>query len=133
MGCPRCGGELVMQDVFTGGRHATVAACLACSGQWMRDSDLERLSEVVEPVPIEIVRVAPDSVQGAEIECPECEEPRLLSKIHSPRDPRVVLDACDVCGGVWLDENELSAIQRESVLKLLAGVFRSRSQQAAHP
>ena len=114
-----------MTDLFTGGRHATVAGCAGCGGTWMRDTDLERLSEVVEPVLFELVRVAP-GVQDAPLRCPECTDTPLLRKLRSDRDERVVLDTCDACGGVWLDGGELRAIQQESLPALAAALLRSR-------
>jgi Zn-finger nucleic acid-binding protein len=123
--CPRCGVELAMQDVFLGGRHATVGACPVCGGQWMRESDLERLAEVVEPVLVEWRRLPGEDQQRAVLRCPACEAAPAMTKLYSERDPRVVFDQCPECGGVWLDTNELRAIQQESLLRLLAG-FVSR-------
>lgn len=123
--CPRCRLELGMQDIFPGGRHATVGACPSCGGLWMRDSDLERLSEVVEPVVVEWRNLGPEEQQSAPIDCPECEGPIRMRKMRSSRDARVVLDHCDNCGGVWLDDNELRAIQQDSLLTLAAGFWGS--------
>lgn len=123
--CPRCRVELGMQDIFPGGRHATVGACPSCGGMWMRDSDLERLSEVVRPVLVEWRRLAPDEYQSTALDCPECEGPIPMRKVRSSRDARVVLDHCDHCGGVWLDGNELRAIQEDSLLALAADFWRS--------
>ncbi len=125
--CPRCGGELGMQDLFTGGRHATVAACGTCGGQWMRDTDLQRLSEVLEPVLIEWRSLGSSAEQQRTLRCPECREAPPLEKLQSERDARVILDHCRVCGGVWLDAKELQAIQQDSLFSLLGGLERPRS------
>ena len=114
-----------MTDLFTGGRHATVAGCASCGGTWMRDTDLERLSEVVEPVLFELVRVTPTG-QDAPLRCPECTDSPLLRKLRSSRDARVVLDTCDVCGGVLLDGGELRAIQQESLPALATALLHSK-------
>jgi Zn-finger nucleic acid-binding protein len=45
-----------------------------------------------------------------------------MVKLQSERDPRVVFDKCENCGGVWLDTNELRAIQQDSLFALLAGL-----------
>jgi uncharacterized protein len=122
--CPRCGAQLSMQDLFTAGRHATIAACTQCGGQWIRDTDLQRLSEIIEPVMLEW-RSLPSTVeQRAVLSCPECDGAPPLEKLSSDRDRHVVLDHCTRCGGVWLDANELKAIQRESLFALLAGFAR---------
>ncbi len=117
--------ELTLRDLFTGGRHATVAACAGCGGLWMRDTDLQRLSEVVEPVLVEWLSVTPRD-QSDELCCPECEPGQRMRKMRSAREHRVLLDACDVCGGVWLDGGELRAIQQESLPALAAAFLSSK-------
>jgi Zn-finger nucleic acid-binding protein len=120
--CPRCQGALVLQDVFRGGRHATVAGCVRCGGHWMRDSDLQRLSEVVVPVLAEWRSLGSQVEQGAPLRCPECPGAPAMEKLRSERDDRVVLDRCGACAGIWLDANELRAIQEESLMALVAGL-----------
>ena len=122
--CPRCGGTLDMKDLFTGGRHATVAGCLSCGGHWMRDTDLQRLSEVVEPVLVEWRKLGPETAQQRTLRCPECPGALPMEKLQSERDARVILDHCTVCGGVWLDTRELEAIQQDSLFALAAGLAR---------
>ena len=127
MNCPRCGAELFLQDLFTGGRHASVAACGKCGGQWMRESDLQRLSEIVSPVLVEWRQITPAD-QEKELHCPECDGAPAMSKLKSERDRVVVLDACERCGGVWLDGGELRAIQQESLPSLAAGLLKARAK-----
>jgi hypothetical protein len=45
---------------------------------------------------------------AAAINCPKCEETTLKPLMFED----VKLDACDKCGGVWLDANELAAVTR---------------------
>ena len=116
-----------MRDLFTGGRHATVAACPGCDGLWVRDTDLQRLSEVVEPVLVEWLNITP-TAQGEELHCPECEPGRPMRKLRSDREHRVLLDTCDACGGVWLDGGELRAIQQESLPTLAAAFLSSKAR-----
>lgn len=125
--CPRCRRELAPHDIFPGGRHATVAICVSCGGQWMNRSDLERLSEVVEPVVVEWRRLGPPEEQAAGLDCPECQVKVKMAKVSSARDDQVVLDQCGRCGGVWLDGNELRAIQQDSLLTLLSDLGGARS------
>ncbi len=120
MHCPRCNAELAMQDVFTKGRHATVLSCGRCQGMWMRHSDLERLSEVVDPVLAERLAIAPRS-ETVGLGCPQCEGHPEMRRFRSSRDERVLVDGCETCGGVWLDGGELRAIQQESLPALAAG------------
>lgn len=131
--CPRCHQELFPRDVFTGGRHATVGGCPSCGGLWMRDSDLERLSEVVEPVLVEWRRLSPPEYQAVPLDCPECGSPVRMEKVTSARDARVVIDTCDRCGGVWLDGSELRAIQQDSLLALASSFLRSRPAAEPEP
>jgi Zn-finger nucleic acid-binding protein len=125
MNCPRCGAPLSPQDLFAGGRHATVGSCGQCGGQWMGQSDLARLSEVIEPVLVEWRQLEPVSVQMKELSCPECDFGTALRAVHDERDAHVVINPCDQCGGVWLDRNELRAIQQESLWSLAASYLRT--------
>lgn len=124
--CPRCGEALEMRDLFTGPRHATVGACPACGGQWMRGSDLERLSEWVEPVLFEWRELPSAPAQSAVMACPACDAAPPMKKLRSERDSRVVVDQCPACSGVWLDANELQAIQQDSLWRLLGDLARRR-------
>jgi Zn-finger nucleic acid-binding protein len=123
--CPRCGYDLALQDLFSAGRHATVAGCTNCGGHWMRRSDLARLSEIQEPVILEWRDLRPEPAQQQELNCPECDGSPAMKKSRSERDTKVVLDSCEECGGVWLDGNELKAIQRESLFGILAGLMKA--------
>ncbi len=124
MRCPRCQAPLALQDLFTGGRHATVVACGACGGHWLKGTDLQRLSEIVEPVLAERPGYVTGPEQAKVLHCPECESAPAMRKHTSPRDPRVLLDGCDVCGGAWLDGGELRAIQQESLAELVGRLLR---------
>jgi DNA-directed RNA polymerase subunit M/transcription elongation factor TFIIS len=93
----------------------------------MRDSDLQRLSEVVEPVLVEWRDLPAQDLQHAALTCPACEAAPVMAKLRSERDPQVVFDECPECGGVWLDSNELRAIKQESLVSLLAGFARRRT------
>jgi Zn-finger nucleic acid-binding protein len=93
----------------------------------MKESDLQRLSEIVQPVVVEWRRLPSSEDQAVGLDCPECEGPVRMAKVRSARDDRVVLDVCDRCGGVWLDLNELRAIQQDSLLALAAGFLRPAS------
>jgi hypothetical protein len=92
----------------------------------MRDSDLQRLSEVVRPVVVEWRKLVPKAEQLAPLRCIECEGAPPMRKLQSKRDVRVVVDLCERCGGVWLDVNELRAIQQEPLMALLAGLVKVR-------
>jgi Zn-finger nucleic acid-binding protein len=43
-----------------------------------------------------------------------------MEKVVSQEDPKVVMDVCPTCRGVWLDGGELEAIQKVGILPFLA-------------
>lgn len=60
------------------------------------------------------------AAQGRILFCPRCTPPRPMDKVISTRDQRVVMDACPVCQGVWLDHGELEAIEQKGLLAAVA-------------
>ena len=124
MNCPRCNAALAAKDITAGGTIATVAACSKCEGQWMKANDLQRLAEIIEPVVVEVRNLPPINKQLKLMNCPECGNHPPLSKFRPERDPNVMLDYCSNCRGVWLDKNELEAIQKESLVQVLADLAR---------
>lgn len=124
MNCPRCQMTLAAKDISTAGVIATVAECLQCGGRWMKSNDLKRLSDVIEPVVVEVRNLPPINKQLKLMNCPECASHPPMSKFRPERDPNVMLDYCAECRGVWLDKNELEAIQKDSLVQVLADLAR---------
>lgn len=124
MNCPRCKSQLAPSDIHAGGRTAAVALCGSCGGKWMKANDLQRLGEVIEPVVVEVRNLPPINKQLKLMNCPECSTHPPLSKFRPERGPNVMLDFCANCHGVWLDKNELEAIQRDSLINVLADLAR---------
>lgn len=124
MNCPRCKTALAPSDIQAGGHHATVALCANCGGQWMKANDLQRLGEVTEPVLVEVRNLPPMSKQLKLMDCPECTDHPPLTKFRPERDPNVMLDFCRSCRGVWLDKNELEAIQKDGLANVLADLAK---------
>ncbi|MCP5523610.1 MAG: zf-TFIIB domain-containing protein [Verrucomicrobiales bacterium] len=106
MRCPKCNTrELVATRV----RGIEVDQCPACHGIWFDESELAALlqAEPSELKPLTRGRTDPGSDQqkGA---CPR--DGRLLMRVHSTRNPRLVVDVCPGCRGLWLDGGELTAL-----------------------
>lgn len=90
----------------------------------MKANDLQRMGEVIEPVIVEVRNLPTTSKQLKLLNCPECSDHPPLTKFRPERDPHVMLDYCGQCRGVWLDKNELEAIQRDSLVRVLADLAR---------
>lgn len=89
--------------------------CARCGGHWLEGDDLKRLEQVVEVTWVEHRHIPPPAVQQAPLSCPRCHPPRVMVKLQSPRDRKVVMDGCPACRGVWLDGGELRAIRQKGV------------------
>jgi len=98
MNCPRCGGELQLEDY----RGIEVDRCPVCQGMWLDYGELEQLEEVV---------LDRDQIQGTtvysplegELPCPKCGE---AMQRFSYRAYSLELDLCRQGHGTWLDAGE---------------------------
>lgn len=104
-----------------------------CRGIWFDDSELQRvdsakkgagpaLEAAAEPVAPHQGAVEPAI---SERSCPRCD--RALEEVDYELQPKVVLDECSQCHGVFLDAGELAVIRsRELTSKEKAQLRRSR-------
>lgn len=127
MNCPRCKTDLHEHTISEWNHTISTKQCTTCSGIWLKEADLHVIGSVVEPTIWESRDLPSEQSQLVGLYCPECVEHPLMDKEEHTRDHKVILDHCTSCGGIWLDDGEIVAIQKESWLKLLLGFFRGRS------
>jgi Zn-finger nucleic acid-binding protein len=117
--CPKC-PDTALEGVQ--GEGVAVDRCPTCGGIWFDAHELERALEAKHsgltmrvPKPVDEVKDAQKAV------CPECKTPMI--KLNSLSKPRVVMDACKVCHGRWLDGGEFEKLKGTGVLGRLKRVF----------
>jgi hypothetical protein len=116
MDCPKCLGtkldsvSVPFRDRSIPGPDDTTGKieldmCASCGGVWFDKDELDRyLDSAAKPLPPMAKKVDPaqDSKAGL---CPRCAA--ALLKKPAPSNPRLTVDSCAKCGGLWLDAGEL--------------------------
>lgn len=121
MNCPRCDKELAEALVEP---EVRTLQCPQCQGRWLEGEALRVLESTVEVRMLEWRRLPTAEVQTRELTCPRCRPVRVLKKVKSERDRKVLLDVCEQCQGVWLDKGELEAIQEMGLVAALVDAVR---------
>jgi Zn-finger nucleic acid-binding protein len=98
-------------------------SCPKCRGFWVSDAQLQQIETEEKARLIEFRRIPSPEAQAVPLNCPGCGKP--MEKHTSTRDAKVIIDACGTCHQVWLDGGEIDAIQTESLVALVGGLFRA--------
>ena len=109
--CPRCEIQLRRQDID----GVTIEYCTKCNGLCLDSGELDQLAAQTAGS-VEYSTISDDSLQNddgrPEINCPKCEATAKMRKVEFLHHTDIVLDRCDSCGVLWLDTNELEAINK---------------------
>jgi Zn-finger nucleic acid-binding protein len=97
----------------------SVEACPACQGVWLDHGELERIQESVEHDYSSELQRVPDFVarayamaraKGAAVrDCPSCGTG--LDRAEYGYCSQILIDVCRHCRGIWLDRDELRALE----------------------
>jgi len=109
--CPVCNGNLVIDS--RGG--VEVMRCGSCGGYWVQKNNLglilekymKHLAARSDKKKVRN-RVNPWEVEKVKLICPECG--RGMRKLNYAYNSNVIVDKCETCNGVWLDEGEIEKI-----------------------
>jgi len=103
--CPKCNDVLKRFDVD----RVEVDKCPSCDGVWLDAGELTKLKLAPSKMGLaeldrkDGARKAPPSAGHLQLGCPACEG----KMTPLPIQPKVILDHCTHCGGLWLDHKEL--------------------------
>lgn len=97
--CPKC--STAMESIKLAG--VVIDSCPFCQGCWLDGKELERITRSRGS---EAVRVNLSDPRPSELKCPRCRGTVLQQDSHSTKTD-LVLDQCQTCGGLWLDQGEL--------------------------
>ncbi len=115
MKCPRC-SQALRQVSYEG---VLVDTCDGCHGEWLDKAEITRINKARD-----VVFSAEDQakIEGAKqavfkevaqaqksLICPRCNV--AMNTFNYAYDSGVMIDQCSKCGGTWLDDQELEAIQ----------------------
>lgn len=124
MNCPRCSNPLSKQNLRGINETVETYVCNNCGGQWFENDALSKVDEIIEPTILEIRRIPGKREQLETLMCPSCANGQFLGKKKNPRDTFVIMDYCPACKGIWLDQGELEAIQKENMSVTLTRMYR---------
>lgn len=97
--CPRDGSPL--EKVQRG--KQTIDRCQVCAGIWCDAEELSALAGTPADLPTGV-----PELDGLPAACPHCKQ--SLMRRYYNHHGTVVVDFCDQCRGVWLDDGELKQI-----------------------
>lgn len=116
MKCPIDGADLAS--------HVHEAAievdkCPECGGVWLDHRELERIQDARSNDYTEEIKRLPDLVGQAyamalarskeEIHCPKCDQ--TMERREHGYCSQVLIDSCPHCRGIWLDHQEIGALE----------------------
>lgn len=144
MKCPRC-SDALRQVSYEG---VLVDTCDSCHGEWLDKDEIKRINAARDSVftaedqaKVEGAKqvVVKQVVQAAHaLICPRCNV--SMNTFNYAYDSGVMVDRCPKCDGLWLDDQELEAIQivveawekRDGdICKKFAPVLKNIQQQTA--
>jgi Zn-finger nucleic acid-binding protein len=106
MKCPKCNTETLNEFLVQG---VVVDRCSSCTGIWF---DAQELSELLAEDARHVASLrggnTRDEASGQKGFCPR-DASRLL-RVYSAINRSVILDACTVCRGIWLDGGEFDKL-----------------------
>jgi len=126
MDCPKCPGKL--EEVKIGEKEPLIVdRCFACGGTWFDKYELEEAvnKEIWDTVEFELEEgpledeelLKEVDLNKKEAACPHCKNNKKMVKKPSKRNPKVIIDYCEDCGGIWLDAGEYEKISQRSLLE----------------
>lgn len=107
--CPQCGDRLSAEERDVGDTTVSVDVCRAGDGLFIDESETEQLTRGRELYPLLLDELA-DDVGAPRQECPHCNE-IMVSESLELEDEGIELDVCTVCHGVWIAQDQLSAME----------------------
>lgn len=105
MKCPKCSHELVTVSVD---RTLEVDLCSECLGLWFDRGELARYFGTERDLPIG--PRSPGSSRRSP--CPKCDG-QLSEVSYNTVGPGIIIDLCEYCHGIWLDQGEAPQINKE--------------------
>lgn len=117
MECPQCNQEMESLE----GDDVSVTRCSNCGGVWIDASDLNRVLLHHNLPGMESLggRANLDEVAG---QCPV--DLADLVVVEGPGKPPMRYDACEVCGGIWLEDQRFDGEGVGPLLEQIVDFYR---------
>ena len=144
MNCPQCTADL-QRAAYEG---VPLHTCNSCGGEFVGGEELGRIVRNRRERFSEALREAladhkprfghTASEPHRHLECPACGH--TMSVVNYAGDSGIFVDSCHICGGLWLDHEELEKVQvimerwadeAQPQIQALAGQLESARRKAA--
>jgi len=131
MKCPNCVSKDLAPAKLSD-RKTEVNWCRSCRGIWFEDGQLEHLFGKLAVDKAHVPDYARDNPHR---ECPVCRTP--LAWFCYPGGT-ILIDMCRGCGGIWLDDHELTQLQaavhaeRELITCPKCGTRQPKAEECTH-
>ncbi len=117
MKCPRDNSEL-KKEIYEA--NIEIDVCESCGGKWLDKGELETIQKTIEKdysnelgsIPSEVIQEMEKIRQQNQgiIKCPKCKVDMELKE--AKYNSKMLIDVCNTCGGVWLDDGELKTLEK---------------------
>lgn len=117
MDCPRCNDEMTLLE----GEDVSLQRCTECSGVFIDPSDLNRIL-LRNALPV-LDRVGGRvNLEEISVTCPECDVDMTVIEGDDKRGLKY--EACESCGGIWIDLDEADDQEMAPVEAAIVDLFR---------
>jgi len=124
MNCPKCRDQALKRKTVEyhdrsrpGPDHThdriEVDCCPSCGGIWLDKNELDRFLDSRTGCPCTAEKNPSPILDERVGWCPRCGV--SMSKEPAPGNPKVTVDRCLSCGGLWLDAGELEKVQGQGM------------------
>jgi Zn-finger nucleic acid-binding protein len=88
--------------------RTTIDSCPNCNGCWL---DANEITQLTRSRGSRAIWLKLTDCQPSELKCPRCDQRTVqIGNVETARKKLVEVDECTVCGGLWLDRGELTAL-----------------------
>ena len=89
--------------------------CFVCNGVWFDAGELDKyLAEQINIMDSpEVDRSLMEELNQKVGKCPRCQID--MAKKQAPKDPKVTIDFCEKCQGIWLDTGEIDRLESKNL------------------
>ena len=112
--CPHCKTSFLTPTFH---QDTEIDLCQSCGGLWFERQKLNELLSAQTPAaePVDYTRHLGDRLGPAGLKCPDCRGP--LKHQHLLQDFALEVDVCATCQGVWVEHDEIEAVQHSPRLR----------------
>jgi len=106
--CPKCKVEM-RREIHAG---TEVDVCPNCNGIFFDENEFSKLKDtngITVSIREDSSSISTNIGEEKTLNCPKCGDHSVMDK-HRYLDTDIIVDSCEICGGLWLDAGEFTAL-----------------------